>query len=233
MSASGAFLQAERQLLESYLRRTSTPQFLKVAEILLQKHWNESALWVLKQGIAEFPMLSSARLLYARKTFEFGYLQNAIDAAQQLKASQPNNISLLKLELRIAIYAEQLDVLKTALKDLSLYVPDDELMKKCRVTLATEDWAVSKLALFQEIPLLGGISPEHAQTTQLPGSFAEVIQVLKDELNKVERTPTNVAIPKLNRFVEVPTYTAIRMPPPEPFEVQFLRRLLAGLEAIA
>jgi hypothetical protein len=241
----------QQDLLSGYLLKSKTPQFTRVAELLLTFGFLEEAIWVLRQGTTEFPTLTAARLQLAKCLYLRGLIPQAESEIVLIESSQPKSISVLKVKLRIAVFYGRTDSAKVLLKLLSEMIPDDLVMKKTKVALAMDEFMQAKSALASESTFLAElVSTANSDAKPMLGSYEsslELIKKLRDQsLTSVVQAKSDVqnlgsslgsadtVLMDLNSFVPVPMAAAARLGSHtnEDLKIVFLNKLLVGLESL-
>ena len=241
-------------LAESYLREPRTPHFPLVAEYLFELGAQDEALFVLEKGIAEFPVLSSARLLLAKFLYLRALIPEALVHVEKLQETQPRIISLMKLRLRLAVLQDQKDLTLVLLKSLGELISDDELMRKCRLGIALSEFGSVKKLLAEESPDLADwirfqkVRPAKGSLETLrqavargnPGasasqpSSADASNSVPGEFQNMGTETELMQTKSLNSFVPVGTSAAVKLaaePPIDP-RLAALTKLLEGLEKL-
>jgi uncharacterized protein YehS (DUF1456 family) len=236
---------SESQLVKKFLTKQRDPGFAKIAEILADKGCLNEAICLLKQGLLDFPMLTSARLQLAKSLFLRGLIPEAQAEIQSLEVSQPKNISLLKLKLKIAVLLETQDLAQVILKALAGLVPDDEFVRKCRLGVAMGEFSSAKSILVNDSSYLQSmIKNKETVAAPLAGALEQTIALLKNGLQTTEQKTafgkdsgddlTQIRLLGVNSFVPLPAAAAVQMQVevPEDPKLLFLNKLLMGLERL-
>jgi hypothetical protein len=238
---------SQRALLTDYLSKPRTPQFTRVAELLFDEGMLDDCIFVLRQGLLDFPVLSSARLLLAKCCYLRGLFAEAETEITALENTQAKNISLLKVKLRIAVYHDRKDSAQVILRLLSEMIPEDNVMKKARLGLALGEFSNVKQILADESSFLSQkIKSNDLATTVLEGSYDKTLLTIKELLeqqNNSNQTSLNSKFDNstmptranFDAFVQVPASSAARLQGDAPNDprLTFLNTLLKGLDSLS